>query len=305
MTVLEQRIDPRIDIYGGDGRSGALADFVEFRALNGVHNSVADLADLVKDMGWSSRPLRQIITTPDDEGDDPDSMAEQAFGLLAERLDVLQERYPFEFRSGRLYVRALFDVRESSYIQLLAITMAHAWKLDSGEAKPTEVLEFVVRDALTTLVPAVSMGTADRNGKTFKENLRESASALGLTATPNPTPIRVKAKDAGVDTLAGQVWRDGRPGHWVFIGQVTCGQTGTWAAKLGEPKSAIWRDYLQERLLPQRFLAVPHHVDARVLYLLHSSEEGVVLDRLRLVLMSDSVVPQAAPVIDCFLSASA
>lgn len=298
-------IDPKIDIYGKDGRTGALADLLEFRAIKGNNMSVADLADLITEMGWTSKPKRQIIVEGDDENDAADPLADQTFSLFDERREILGDRYPFELVFGRLQCKVGFDLTTSPYFALLAITIAHAWNVPCGDVTPEAVLEAVVAEALGQKMAAVGLGTGDRKGTSFVENLRDGATAIGLAAAPDPRPRRVRAKDAGVDTLAGFVWADRRPGHWVFIGQVTCGQTDIWTSKLTEPKPAIWKAYLQEALAPQRFLAVPHHVDARFFQFLHQQEEGLVVDRLRLVLALDTISPAVSPVMDAVLLASA
>lgn len=298
-------IDPRIDAYGANGRTGALADLIEFRAIKGQGMAVADLADLIHDMGWTTKPTRQILTGDEDAEDAADPLAEQTFSLLDERREVLVDRYPFEVALGRLQVKEHFDLVTSPYFAVLAITIAHAWKVDCGETTPEAALESVVAAALKTKMEAVGLGTGDREGTSFVENLRIGAAAIGLTASPNPVPRSVRAKDGGVDTLAGHVWPDKRLGHWIFIGQATCGQTNTWSSKLCEPKPALWKEYLQELLPPQRFLAVPHHVDGAFFQMLQKQEEALILDRLRLVLALDSVAPSVSPVVTAILASAA
>lgn len=304
MTIrCSSLIDPRIDVYGTDGRTGALADLMEVHAVKGEGMSAADLTDLIDNMGWTTRPTRQIITGEIDE-EDADSLADQTFSLLNTRRDVLGDRYPFSFHLGKLRVKEGSDLATSPYFAVLAITIAHAWNIDCGTVTPEAVLESVVAMALQSKMAAVGLGTADRNGTPFAENLRLGAAAIGLTASPNPTPRRVRAKDGGVDTLAGHVWADGRPGHWVFIGQVTCGPTGTWSNKLNEPKPALWKEYLQELLPPQRFLAVPHHVDRAFFQMLERQDEALVIDRLRLVLALDATTDSVRPVVNAVLAST-
>lgn len=303
MSVL---IDPRIDVYGRDGRSGALADLVEFYAIKGLTLTVAELEDLIADMGWSRRPRTQIRFDDDADGDGASpSLASQAFSLIDERSEVLMERYPFVLTSGRLSLAPSCDPRNSAYIALLAITVAHAWKVPCGETSPESVLESVVAEALGLRLAAVGLGTGDRSGLTFAENLRAGADELGLTSMRDPLPRRVRAKDAGVDTLAGHIWHDRRPGQWLMIGQVTCSMTDRWAAKLVEPKPGIWRAYLQEPLHPMRFLAVPHHVDPAFFRFLLQQEEGLVIDRLRIVLLLERAPEGTDEIVQAILLASA
>jgi hypothetical protein len=63
--------------------------------------------------------------------------------------------------------------------------------------------------------------------------------------------------------------------------------------------------YLQEPLAPQRFLTVPHHVDTKFFHYLHQQDDGLVVDRLRLVLVLDAVAAEVSPVVEAVLIATA
>lgn len=310
-SVPTYTIDPRIEVYGRAGRTAALADLIEFRSTKHLSMSSAELADLVVDNGWSSKPLRQIVMADDGEDDTPDSLADQVFALIAQRSEVLGDQYPFEIVLGRPSVKDSFDLKKSPYFALLAITIAHAWKVPCS-VRPEAALEYIVRAALhrpssgkRPWLSAFGMGTAERSGRSFTEALSEGAAVLGLSADPNPTPVSASVQDAGVDVLYSLGWQDGRPGNWVFIGQATCGMTETWGSKLTQPKPGNWRGYLQELLSPRRFLTVPHHVDDRFIFMMHTADDGLVLDRLRLTLALDDVPANVAPVVDAVLASKA
>ena len=81
--------------------------------------------------------------------------------------------------------------------------------------------------------------------------------------------------------------------------------TETWDSKLTQPKPGHWRGYLQELLDPHRFLAVPHHVDDRFMVDIHTAGDGLVVDRLRLVLALDTVAADVSPVVDAVLASAA
>lgn len=297
-------IDPKIDVYGKNGRTAALADLLEFRAIKGVSTSVADLADLIYEMGWTTKPTRLILIDVADDEDAAEPLAEQTFTLLETRREVLGERYPFEFKFGKLALKGTYDLRTSAYMALLAVSIAHAWDVPCKDA-PEVVLEAIVAEALGQRLDSVELGTGDRAGRSFVDNLQAAANSVGLTASPDPLPREVYVKDAGVDTLVGHIWHDQRPGQWIMVGQVTCGRTDIWESKLLQPRCTHWRGYLQEPLTPQKFLAVPHHVDERFFYFLHSLDQGLVIDRLRLVLALDSGPSSASEVVSAVLLATA
>lgn len=303
MTVASlPLIDPKIDIYGSDGRTAALADLVEVRAINGVLTTAADLADLVADMGWTNKPLRLI---EDGKGDEerPESLANQAFTLISDRTQYLAEKYPFTFKLGSLVSESRETLMSSPYFAILSVAIAHAWKFPTVEKSPELIFESLVTEALRDRMTVVQFGTSSDMQGTFPTRLRESAEAIGLSASPNPVPRRLKARDAGVDTLGGHIWKDGRRGHWVFLGQATCGKTDTWSSKLSEPQPSLWREYLQEPLTPQRFLAVPHHVDARFMDYLHKQDQGLLLDRIRLSSGLKSPTQDSLPLMEQVLGA--
>jgi hypothetical protein len=274
-------LDPRVDAYGADARAGAIADYLEAQALHGRNLRRSDVADIAEEQGWSRKSRRTVIVEGDDLDEDPASWAEIATAQINERADILGEAYPFDIRAGALTYRGSTR-RDDSYVSLLAIAMVHAWRLPSP-VRPTVVLEDVVRRALEGIsMLAVDMGTGDRRGLSFVDNLLSGGQYCGLSPTDNPVPRKASAKDAGVDTLGTLPLSDGRSGRWVFLGQVTCGSSLTWKRKLKEPEPQRWRQYLQEALPPQAFLAVPHHIDSRFWEELMVSQDGLLLDRLRL-----------------------
>jgi len=276
-------VEANIDVYGSMARASAIADYLEVAALAGQRITSDDLADIAEQLNWSRKRRRQVLVDGDDPEDDPDGWPEVAFSVIDERIDILGKHYPFKISRRALRYSGPSDPSDSGYIGVLAITVVHAWGLTST-TQPTEELEDLAARVLAARnLDVARMGTADRSGVGFVENLHAGASSLGLRPALNPVPRSRSAKDAGVDTLAALTWRDGRSGQWVMIGQATCAKSTEWKMKLAQPEPNTWRAYLQEAVDPLPFLVVPHHVEARHLALLLSSRRGLVLDRLRLV----------------------
>jgi hypothetical protein len=281
--VTSTAIEPDIDAYGKFARASALADYLEVAALAGRRVTKAALADIIVDNEWVSRPRRQFLL-PDNPEDDPLTWVDATFETISEREVVLGDEYPFEVRGQALALKdSAIDALSSCYIALLSLTVVHAWRLPCSVA-PEEVLEAVVVGALRGVgLSAVGIGTADRSAG-FVASLQTAGRDLGLRPMANPTPRSTRAKDVGVDTLAGVFWRDGRSGgHWTIIGQVTVANSQDWKRKLTEPSPARWAKYLNEPLSPQCFLAVPHHAQEDHLVELMADARGVIVDRLRLV----------------------
>lgn len=298
-------LEPSLEVYGTYGRPAALADWVELAACAGEPISESALSDLIDDNGWTTKPSRHFHATLEDYSleADPDELARASFTMLRQRLSILGHRYPFTFeRQALRHAGGSYN----PYLSLLAITVAHAWPGVEvrGEGSPENVLEHVVAEVLRDKgLRVATMGALDRGRRTFPENLKAGAALVGLRAMPKPYPVAISAKDAGVDTLAGVTWTDGRPGQWVMLGQVTCAQTDHWVEKLDQPKPAIWADYLIEPHHPLAFLAVPHHVDAGHLAFLLKSGRGIVLDRLRLANHESGVSAEERHLIDLVLAA--
>lgn len=297
-------VAPNVDAYGGHSRAGALADYLEVNALKGRYITSAELEDIASEQGWSRKERRMILVEGDDPESDPALWSEMAFAEVDARIDILGREYPFELVTGALRYAGPPDPRDSIYVALLAVTVVHAWDL-VRTVEPTVVLEDIVRRALQNRsLLAADMGTGDRNGLTFEQNLLQSGAACGLSPSDQPRPIAAHAKDAGVDTLGTMIWPDRRQGQWVFIGQATCGSSSTWKRKLKEPEGERWRGYLQESLAPLPFLAVPHHVDRRQWADLMEPKIGVILDRLRLAHSKGPNSPDEVALVDALLSAN-
>lgn len=313
-------IEPDIDVYGSLARASALADYLELLALRGSVCSEAQLRDLIKDKYWT-RKRRGLVVDPvtwdDEEFDDAGNgagdaasatedlagYAEEAFGAIAERADVLKDRYPFELVKSVLRVRPGVAAADTPYVSLLCLTAAHAYSVATPMA-PEDLLEELVATTLESkLLLVARVGDTFRgNGASFPKTLAAVGATLGIPTTLTTAPHKRFANDMGVDTVAYVSWGDTRLGKWLFIGQVTCASSDEWKQKMAEPAPGLWVDYLEELVQPQAFLAVPHHVEPRTLMLLVHEQRRLVVDRLRFVLLRDHVTADEAQVVDAVLA---
>ena len=137
-------LEPNVDIYGAYARASAVADFVELLALRRSRWSRSNVADYIGDAAWGAK-LHETFLTPGDAagvdneegeglGTDAEDAAERIFSLLARRQEYLGQRYPFRLAaySGHL---ELLDDAASPYLVLLAITIAHAFRINVGETR--------------------------------------------------------------------------------------------------------------------------------------------------------------------------
>jgi hypothetical protein len=319
-------VQPAIDAYGTYARASNLADYLELLALQGESLLESELEDLVRDREWVVRLENELFigpaAEPRDEFDDADPVTEgpaaendgapqsaRVFDVLQQRGELLGEFYPFEV-SNRVSLKAGVDVRQSNYVALLALTTAHAHKIEvrpnPGEAPidPKQVLEAVVVRALERLgLTCANVGEISRGAIDFRETVTRAGTAVGLSPTPLAAVSLTNANEEGVDALAHLALADQRAGHWVFIGQVTCGKSDTWKGKLDEPKAPDWKLYLNILVGPQGFLAVPHHVEAQHLTKLVQGGDRMVLDRIRLTRFSPGVSENELAIINAVLDA--
>ena len=298
--MSQRRLEPNIDAYGTHARVSALADFVELLALHGQSKPRGTLSDEINDWQWGTKLEEQYDNdeesardTGEGEGiaDTPEDAAERIVSLLEQRKAVLDDRYPFTIdeANGSL---TLIGSEQCPYLVLLGITLAHAFRIEV-DPKPHVVFEDTVVSALTNVGHhSVNFSRLRRRHSNFANALKEVGALLNLEVLPLAARTKKAAQDAGVDVIAhvrdgytnGEHWSS-----WTLLGQVTCGQSDTWASKLGEVKAKAWAKRLVSEVLPLPFLAIPHHADPEHLFELVEADGKMVLDRLRLTLMLNEV----------------
>src|SRR5215204_4970469 len=108
--VASRPVQAAIDAYGTYARASNLADYVELLALQGETLTLSQLADLIRDQGWTTKMNELFTTVPaphrqeSEEEDGPESIGEdegvpqarRVFNILEQRGDVLGDLYPFE-----------------------------------------------------------------------------------------------------------------------------------------------------------------------------------------------------------------
>jgi hypothetical protein len=312
-------IEPRIDAYGKEADASALADYLELLALQGEFPSVADLGDMISDNDWKVRS-RELIRVPQYEEHDPDNepseevveaaliekpsfeAAKRVYELIAERRERLRERYPFAVSGVRMSIADPIVDTHLSYLALLAITVSHAYGLEVP-VNPRNLFEDVVARVLGARgIATIDMAHAGRHAGSFPDALEAAATAVGLRASPGAGPARTHAQEAGVDTISHFSWGDLRDGHWVFIGQATCGKSETWSAKISEPAPGAWGPWLSCLVAPVPYLAVPHHAEEHYLQHLTYTYRTMVLDRIRLCRYGPEAGPDERTLIEAVLA---
>jgi hypothetical protein len=312
-------IEPRQDAYGAEADTTHLADYLELLALAHHPLKRADLADFLGDLGWPvrSRELyHQAVPGPDAEPSQDEldggpgvspaaEAADRVFQLILDRSALLGDLYPFEFQEPQVVRHRRPDQRHDAYLCLLAITVAHHYSVNTPTS-PERVFESVVAQAMTARgLATVDMGAAGRGTGDFRDAVRAAATALALVPAPDAAPSRRHANEEGVDTVSHLTWGDTRGGHWIFIGQATCGQSGTWQTKIQQPLPGQWGPMLTSLVPPIAYLAVPHHVETQQMLHLSTGTRRLVLDRLRLCRHLGAVTADQRDVLDAVVGEGA
>lgn len=304
---MSLQIIPDASAYGPKARASGGADLLELLALRSKNPSAADFDDWLNDAKFKIPLLEDFdpgeSDSEEEDEDDPDaktsgftSSGDRVFALIAERAIILGEKYPFELRDKRLFLRPNVKVDSNPYIALLSMTVAHCFRVKTSN-DPKEVFEDTVVAVLTEMGWLASSLSRARKGASFAAALQTACKAVELVAVPGGVVRPRRAKDEGVDTLAHRFWNDPRPGKWTLIGQVTCGQSDTWEKKIVESSLPLWRGYLGDRIDPQPFLAIPYHVEPLHLKYLVQNSARAVLDRLRLVCRKTAVLATEASLV--------
>jgi hypothetical protein len=302
-------LEPRIDCYGSKARVSALLDFAEVLALSGREPTVSLLVEYLEDNDWIRRVREHYedLSAADDPdegeggfGSNRETAAERLRNLVAERALLLEGCYPFQFEDDRLRYLGGSD----SYIFLLAATMAHAYSDVLACPDPTEVFPGTVARVLgARSFRSTDVGACRVAGAGFIGTVQGVAVGTGLPVGVVSGMASISANDEGVDVVAHLEWDAGRPGTWVFMGQVTCAKSDRWEAKLDEVAASRWRRYLGLVTTPFEFLAVPHHAEPGHLRYLCEKDRGVVLDRLRLAPWVADLTADEVAIIDAVRSA--
>jgi hypothetical protein len=295
MTLIE--ID--IDRYGGPARPSCLADYLEILALFGKVCTKGQLADLVADR-WNLR-RRALILAPGDEA--AEDVVDAAWSCLQERTELLDVLYPFTVSDTRVTLKPDFPIRESSYVALLSITVAHAYRIDSGY-NVEQVFEEIVALGLEDLGLTVGrFGEITRSNRMdFPTSLQALGRDFAIPVDHQAASRRGAANDSGLDVFGILEWGDGRHGRWIFLGQVTCGGSDSWPGKLAEVKVPRWKKFLRELTEPIAFLAVPHHVDKRSYWEVVEGDSKALVDRARLAKRLRTTGPEERGIIDAVLA---
>jgi hypothetical protein len=286
-------IEPVRDRYGAEAERSHLADWLELLALVGKPLDVGELADYLKDNNWTVRS-RELIYEPQEEPteDDqdggagitpPEEVGDQILAVCERRLAILgTELYPFELEQRVPTLTAPQTAAHQPYLALLAITAAHHYDVECDQV-PEQVFEGLVAEAMEARgLETCDLGTVGRRVNDFRETVRRAGDKIQLVANPEAAPSRTWANDEGVDTISHLSWGDMRPGHWLYIGQATVGNSGSWERKIMEPAPEQWQDFMASLMPALAYLAIPHHIEDQQIQYLTKKRRRLVLDRLRL-----------------------
>lgn len=274
--------------YGIHLGESSLADYVEWAA---ICCCAVPLQTLFEQMVSSGVP-EEICSgwiEPNEEKPDSYPTYEALRKLLETRAKYLGELYPFEIdKFDRMVLKKDTNLRTSSYIRLLGISLLQGWLVRGDGEKSlqgmlTKHFEAFVYVACKQLgLRCALMGTS--SGGSFNERLAEASRKIGLAADALRMGRSFRVQDDGVDVIAGRLWLDGRKGEVLLLIQATCAYEDAWRDKLSRVSLSKWRGYFAELARPYAALAVPYQATRISLEsVLDEADSRTLFDRLRLV----------------------
>ncbi|MGM0578378.1 MAG: hypothetical protein ACQEXJ_21820 [Myxococcota bacterium] len=289
-------IEPDVEAYGSDARASALADVLEVQALTGYSMNKYQLVDYCADANWGRRWADKFsdvgeISAP--TSPTATEMAEHAIDCVRSRAELLGPKYPFEIlRTGALDRRT--DCSDPlAYDLMLAIALAHSYPGVEIGVAPTEFVETVfVRGLCEAGLSAVGLAERRRaGGADYLSVVRSACEEIGLDGDASRAPRRTGAHDGGVDILAHLPLGLRRRSAVAIVAQVTCANSERWGDKFSETRSSMWQAILGNEVSPIPVLALPYHVDHKQLHYLEQGSKGIVLDRLAIAALLNSLTP--------------
>lgn len=284
------------EMHGQDLRVSCLADWLEFQAFKGMMAfTEADLADYISDSDWQRILEPKYIGGEWNDnriGDRQDKSREAAgrvLNILAQRKNLLEGKYPFELRRGRL---ALKQGEGKVYLWYLFVSLVHGLGL-RGIPAPAIEFERAVTVGLCDLgLPALTVGTSAQNYD-FGSRIQDITCKFPHLVETLDDVVRSRhLNDGGIDTFASfPCAMDTRHGHWAFIGQSTVGKSDDWSRKIHEVKPNFWHQVFGQRIEPIAFFATPHHIQDDYLNALFQDHRRCLLDRIRLTLWTSQPPP--------------
>ena len=299
-----------------------LADWLEVEALvrkRGVaaRGDVLRLYDFMSDDGHdleTDEVTGEILESEILENDRSEC-ADEVLAEIEHRAKVLGADYPFQLS----FERFQWSIRPASQVddnRMMAARACYLFCLLTSAIRDDRIggaaiaslrrsmeryFQAVATDAAAGIIygEAISFGSPRPGGTGFHPALKDASARMRLGRPLQRVPLwsSGKEKDAGIDVIAWQDWRDGRPSKVVMLGQVASGNN--WTDKSVKNDTHRFFEWFSERptehFIPSIFIPFPlhHNCEPRegasfeeVAFATASHLErgfGLVVDRLRIV----------------------
>jgi hypothetical protein len=236
-------------------------------------------------------------------GEDADAFLDSITDELGDRLEALDEAYPFEMTAGGNVISLKSDPGFGGYVYLFCLFLSHAKPGEILDGRWLPTITHKTRDlfqACATLAAAhevtgcaISFGWPRPNqNPPFLTKLREVYQLFGegeVVSVPRPG-ASPSPKDEEIDVIAWRPTADKAPGTQYLLGQVASGDN--WEAKSvkGPPIEkfhSVWFNQPPPST-PLPYIFIPHAVapnstgDRADAMSIKTITFGTVLDRLRL-----------------------
>jgi hypothetical protein len=218
-------------------------------------------------------------------------------GEIQRRIELLADRYPFKIEGNSLIYTG--PSRTRMYEFCLAVSLQKNLSSAPFNRLPAafeEVAECCMRRFLGSGAGGLRTGysSSDRTHRKLKEWVDELAVQTGewqwqpAEHLPLDPPLK-NLKDGGVDFVTWKRVFDRRRGMLMFVGQCACGDG--WEDKFHEIDADFvnitqWVRY-PSLVKMTRVFATPHHISNPHTFENATRKAGLILDRVRLVLLAE------------------
>lgn len=246
-----------------------LADWLELQALvaDDRNASIQDLVAGLRTGGSLDALDEDIDTLVDRRGEHSHQLATDTFYEIEHRMVAADRGYPFEVGEQYIQLKSVVDIKTSTYIFQLLLSIFGANAGEEVGERPERDFESISLEAARSYFGRSKydghypFGFPRRTGaRTFKQAIDELCCQLGEGGGAKDQPRSEFQKDAHLDLVVWHGFPDRRSGQLIGFGQCTVSKE--WKDKLTDlPDTRTWchlwiRDILT--VTPMRMFFMPH-----------------------------------------------
>ena len=275
-------------------RPQKLADWLEIKALLSPDGN-ASQQDLVAELrrnGSTDALQDDIRGLSDSRGELSEMVADDSLSEISDRAIATGEGYPFEANNRYLQLDSDIDVRKSTYLFLLLVSVFGPRAVVDSSSRPDRSFEDISVDAARNYLchrerdDSYLFAFPRRSGqRSFPEAVNRLSILLGEGGGINRSyhPKARDQKDAFLDLVVWRGFPDCGPGQLIAFGHCAAGKD--WRSKAMElPAVNEWcTTWMRDppSVLPVRMFFIPHRPD-REMWKIPPLRGQILFDRCRI-----------------------